>query len=171
MIGLDRNLVQLTEYQTAWKDAFNKELTILTPVLKNYTKHIVHVGSTSIPGLKSKPIIDIQGELIGGIIMIEEFKVKLLEIGYFKSDKVDSLNHVLFEKGEPTSIHLHMMSNGHPLVEKQLQFRDYLRKFPEKKREYEELKSRLAQEFPKDRSQYLNGKADFISSVCKELKK
>ena len=59
MIGLDKNSVKVVPYDATWKDEFEKEKVILKNLLKDFDVRIEHVGSTSIPGLSAKPIIDI----------------------------------------------------------------------------------------------------------------
>lgn len=81
MIGLSRGIVKLAPYTDQWKDEFNKEKNLLSLVVGDYVLAIEHVGSTSIKGLDSKPIIDIAMG-VKSLNVVNDFRELLESIGY-----------------------------------------------------------------------------------------
>lgn len=129
---------------------------------------IEHIGSTSIPGLSSKPIIDIM-VLIDNHENAEKFIPKLSEIGYpfdSNSHTDKSTERHLFRKGKPTEFHLSIAyANRGGFWKRQLAFRDYLRSHPEDVQRYEKLKKDLIKKDPTGKGEYISGKTDFVNEI------
>jgi GrpB-like predicted nucleotidyltransferase (UPF0157 family) len=164
MIGLEKGIVRLVPYTKEWERLFQAEKPRLQAAVGKVVLDIQHVGSTSIPGMVAKPIIDIA-------IAIENFEeaavcVKPIEqLGYeYKGENGIPRRHY-FVKGNPTTHHLHINEIGGRNWKDLILFRDYLTQHAEIAKEYAELKLTLARRYPTNRQSYLDGKAPFIERV------
>ncbi len=164
MIGLEKGTVRLVAYDPQWKRLFELEKACLQEVLGLTILDIQHMGSTSIPGMLAKPIIDIA-------IAIADFEegracIPLIEgLGYeYKGEFGIPLRHY-FVKGDPRTFHVHMSEITSLEWQNTLLFRDYLIQHAEIARGYAELKTRLAAKYPQDRTAYLDGKTEFVQRV------
>lgn len=163
--------VHIVSYDPHWIAKFEAEKLLLQDLLGTWIHNgIHHVGSTSIPGVDAKPIIDI----LIGIENLKDTKqcIPLLErIGYcyfpYRSDVM-----IWFCKPSPEhrEFHLQLMEPTEPLWEERFLFRDYLRKHPEVANEYATLKKQLAEKFRQDREAYTNAKTDFIQSILQKAR-
>ena len=155
--------VVVVDYDPLWPALFAREALLLDGVLGTYvTGGIHHVGSTAVPGLAAKPVIDI---LVG---------VADLEASRNCIDVVTSLHYAYapyranemhwFCKPGPThrTHHLHLVPTGSQRFIDELAFRDYLRDHEDRARAYVGLKRALARQFRHDREAYTAGKADFV---------
>jgi len=170
LIGLPRGIVKLLPYSSEWERLFEEEKRLLQSSIGNYAIDVQHVGSTAIPGLEAKPIIDIavavqrlqeMGKYIGG---------PLERLGYeFRREEPRS---VLFAKGNPSrrTHYLHIVEWKSDSWKNYLLFRDYLRKHKEVADEYSKIKRELAQKFQTNRGAYTEGKAQFIESALRLAK-
>jgi len=155
----------LVPYQPSWSDKFEVEKDKLQKIFGDKVIAIEHIGSTSIPGLSSKPIIDIA-------VLIEKREdgdsfIKLLEEFVYSYDKLNSSGERhLFRKGNPTEFHLSIAykDNG-GFWERQILFRDYLRKHSNYRDEYQKLKEGLLQTDPTGKGSYVGGKTEFVNRV------
>ena len=164
----------LVEYDPDWVRQFNEEELRLRELLPSTLLiRIDHFGSTAIPGLTAKPIIDI----LVGVNSLEKARteaVPLLEaMGYaFWSDNPDP-DHLFFVKGLPPAPHrthhVHIVKTESPFYERLL-FRDYLRNHPEEAQRYSALKQDLATRFSGDREAYTQAKSDFIAEIMQKAK-
>jgi GrpB-like predicted nucleotidyltransferase (UPF0157 family) len=166
MIGLEKDTVRLLPYTPEWKRLFEEEKYRLQAVVGPYVLDIQHVGSTSIPGMPAKPILDIAI----AVRNFEEARVciqPIEQLGYEYKAEFGTPRRHYFTKGEPRTHHIHMNELCSQDWNNQIAFRDYLIQHPEIAREYAQVKQVLAQRYPKDRMAYLNGKAPFIERVLK----
>jgi GrpB-like predicted nucleotidyltransferase (UPF0157 family) len=164
MIGLERGIVRLVPYTKEWERLFQAEKSRLQAAIGNYVLDIQHVGSTSIPGMVAKPIIDIA-------IAVESFEeaavcIKPIEqLGYeYKGENGIPRRHY-FTKGDLRTHHVHINEIGGRNWKDHLLFRDYLTLHAEIAKEYAELKLALARRYLADRQSYLEGKVPFIERV------
>jgi GrpB-like predicted nucleotidyltransferase (UPF0157 family) len=164
-------VIQIVPYTAAWAEAFESEAGTLRRVLGARAIRIDHVGSTAVPGLAAKPVIDIQIS-VESLEPPETFQAALAPLGYkFVSLGEEDLVYPWFAKpGEwPSTHHVHLCVGGEEQEAKHLAFRDYLRKNPEQARGYEALKRRLAGEYegPTLRSvvSYSLAKSEFIENA------
>ena len=162
--------IVVVPYAPAWADRFEAEASMLRALLPPHLcLCIEHFGSTAVPGLAAKPIIDI----LLGVESLDEAiadAVPLLEsVGYsFWRDNPDK-TRLFLVKGLPPSAprrthHLHVATPDSPLWER-LRFGDYLRSHPEEAARYGALKTELAREHPSDRDAYTDAKSAYIASV------
>lgn len=164
MLGLSSGQLQLISYEPSWPHLFLAEKERLLASLGNDILDVQHIGSTSIPGMLAKPILDIG-------VAVANFEeaaccIPLMErLGYsYKGENGIPRRHY-FVKGEPRTHHLHMLEVASEEWKHHLLFRDYLRENPEVMRAYVELKQRLAAQFVADRQAYQSGKDSFIQAV------
>ena len=166
MIGLERDVVRLVPYTAEWKRLFEEEKACLQAAIGPYVLDIQHVGSTAIPGMVAKPILDIA-------IAVRDFEdglacvVPLEKLGYEYRGVVGVISRHYFSKGEPRTHHIHMYAIDSPDWENQLLFRDYLRAHPDWARAYADLKQEMAQRYSQDREAYMLAKGPFIQEILR----
>ena len=169
MIGLKRGTVKLTPHNPKWLSIFEKEKQALFRILGDLVVDIQHIGSTSIPGIQAKPIIDIS---VGIKSMKDSRKfIPLLEsIGYeYRPDFGGPTIQLLFVRGpeEKRTHYLHLMKHNGSIWKNDLTFRDFLRKDKKRAKQYSELKQDLAAKYADNRATYTASKADFIHQTIK----
>lgn len=161
--------IVIAEYDPEWALRFQRErdLILRTCGIGAFVR-IEHVGSTAVPGLGAKPIIDIMGG-IRSLVVAPRLVPPLASIGYeyVPEYEVDMPERRFFRKDKngARAFHLHMVETGSEFWERHLLFRDYLRSHPETAAEYEELKRRLAGEYRDDIAGYTDAKTAFIRPV------
>ena len=161
--------VIIVEHDPNWKSLFQLEVSLIKRVLNNnLITRIEHFGSTAVPRLAAKPIIDI---LIGvnSLAEAKQIAVTPLEsLGYAYWIDNPNPERMFFVKGlppnSPRTHHIHIVEPNSILWERLL-FRDYLRQHPDEAKRYAQLKRRLAQRFLHDREAYTQGKTEYIQSV------
>lgn len=164
----DTSHEKILPYNSEWVRLYEAEAEKLKEVFGDELMGIEHIGSTSVPGLPAKPIIDIM-VLIDSHENAEKYIPKLEALGYpFDSsahtDK--STERHLFRKGNPTEYHLSIAyADRGSFWKRQLAFRDYLREHPEEKDRYAELKQNLIKEDPTGKNGYIGGKTELINEM------
>ena len=160
--------VAIAEYDPRWPEVYQEEKARIQGVIGHRVAALEHIGSTAVPGLAAKPIIDIMAgvrqladaeECIGplqgiGYQYVHHSVVGFPERRYFHREAADGQGY-----------HLHMVERGGEFWERHLLFRDYLRAHPRVAAEYEELKREMAGRFGGDRDGYTEAKTSFIRSV------
>ena len=131
--------------------------------------NIFHIGSTSVPNLKAKPIIDIL-LVVNDINELDTYSEQFERLGYEVMGEFGIKGRRYFRKGGDNRTHqIHAFQyNNIEEIERHLAFRDYLREHPEVCIQYGELKSQLAKQYPNDIDGYGDGKDDFVKSVEKD---
>lgn len=155
------------DYDPRWPGLFAEEAKRLRQAIGGALVAVEHVGSTSIPGLSAKPVIDI---LVGVRVLGEgEKAVPALDaLGYEYRGENGIPGRLFLRKGlveYRRTHHLHMVGMGHEQWASMLSFRDYLRAHPDEAGRYEALKRDLASQFRGDRRAYTDGKAEFVEAV------
>ena len=165
--------ILITEYDPNWVTSFKSESQRVGSVLGNdLVINIEHVGSTAVPGLCAKPIVD----MLVFVHSLNNAKDKIADLealGYaFWQDNADK-TRLFFVKGlppnGPRTHHIHIAEPGDSPDEKIL-FRDYLRTNAKETATYLQLKHSLAAMFPTDREEYTKAKTSYISSVLKKAR-
>ncbi|MCE7742718.1 MAG: GrpB family protein [Candidatus Heimdallarchaeota archaeon] len=172
MVGLKRGVVELKPYNPKWKDLFAQESKVIASAISDFLVDIQHMGSTAIPDIVAKPIIDI-ALAINSLENIEKIIAPLEKIGFIYRGEQGIPDRHLFVKGgeELRTHHLHVMFNEHYEWKKHMAFRDYLLANPEEAREYSELKKKLKQEYKDDRVAYTDSKTEFINGILEKAMK
>lgn len=158
--------IKVTDYNENWVQLFLKEEKIIREIFKDEIVEIHHVGSTAVPGLKAKPVIDIM-PIVKNIERIDPFNAQMIEIGYEPLGELGMKGRRYFRKGGENRTHqIHMFQWDNDFqIERHLAVRDYLRSHENDAIEYGKLKERLAGEFPKDIEGYSRGKDDYVKSL------
>ena len=162
--GTEKREIKILDYDPDWPKKFETHSKRIADVLGQAALRIEHIGSTSVPGLAAKPIIDI-------LIVVQDSAdesayLPLLEaVGYILRVREPDWNeHRMFRTPEK-DVHIHIYSDGCPEIERNLAFRDRLRRNVEDCRRYEQTKRKLAaQEWP-DMNAYAEAKTGVIESI------
>ncbi len=153
------------DYDPAWPAMYDEEQRLISDAIGPWVLAIEHVGSTAVPGLGAKPIID----TMVGVRSLDDAQqcIPLLApIGYIYQPDDTIPERVYFNKGPAQRHrHLHITVLGGDFWRRHLLFRDYLRRHPETAQAYERLKRDLAAQYGSDRIGYTDAKTDFIRSV------
>jgi GrpB-like predicted nucleotidyltransferase (UPF0157 family) len=165
-IGLARGIVRLEKHQTAWSTLFQQEEAALMGVLAGHEAELEHIGSTAIPALDAKPILDM---LLGLLHLSDEISIRpLLEsLDYLYRGEQGVPGRVLYVKGSETNRthHLHITQLNSPFWHEHIYFRDALNAHPEIAQAYNTLKHELALQYADDRVAYTAGKNAFIQTI------
>ncbi|QAT36840.1 GNAT family N-acetyltransferase [Bacillus subtilis] len=130
-----------------------------------------HIGSTSIPNMAAKPIIDMLIE-VRSIEAVSQFDEQMKANGYTPKGENGIAGRRYFQKGgNKRTHHVHMYEQGNPAIERHLLFRDYLRAHPNIAKEYAVLKKRLAAQHPDSINQYIQGKDEWIKTAEENAKR
>lgn len=166
--------IVIVEYDPRWSLMFEEEAARITEVLsKDLVVCIEHIGSTAVPGLAAKPIIDLLVS-VNSLVEAKQVAVSPLEkLGYaYWFDNPDP-HRMFFVKGlppnSPRTHHIHMIESD-SILQERLLFRDYLRSHPDEALRYAQLKHHLAQRFSTDREAYTSGKTEYVQSVMQKIR-
>ena len=159
----------IKDYSDTWPDLYASEAKLLTDSF-SHTEivRIDHIGSTAIPGLKSKPTIDILLQITEQID-ISKLKDIFTTLGYLINDHPENpAPHLTYVKGYTSqgfkgqAYHVHIRYRGDW---DEIRFRDYLIRHEEIAKEYETLKLELAEKYPNDREAYTASKTEWIERI------
>jgi GrpB-like predicted nucleotidyltransferase (UPF0157 family) len=168
-LGLQRGIVKLESYYPEWQKLFEAEKLALQKVLGDKFVAAEHVGSTAIPGLKAKPILDVM-LAIPYLNDWEWLKEPLIELGYeFRRDFRSEQGHILFVKGseENRTHYLKITELNSDFWTEHILFRDYLVNNPQYREEYQKLKENLFDAHEGNREPYTKGKEEFVWKILK----
>lgn len=170
MIGLKDGEARLEPHSDEWVEIAKKTIDKLKGILGDIVVDIQHVGSTSVVGLMAKPIIDIEVG-VNSIQDVIDLIPLLEEAGFLYRPRTAREGHILFacrdfSNGYGMDTHyIHVVVFGSNEWNKNIKFRDVLNKNADIRKEYEDLKLRLATYYPKDRTTYTNMKIEFIQRI------
>ena len=159
--------VSVVPYDDAWEELFEAEAEQIRAALGSELRVIEHVGSTAVPGLAAKPVIDIAIS----VESLDELDIAALEeLGYryVPAFEEDSPDRRYLTRGD---YHLHAYEQEHEEFMDFLRFRDYLRTHPEDADAYGDLKLTLAAEFLDDRAGYQAAKAPYVARLVAALRR
>lgn len=159
--------IAFTRYDSDWNNIFYNEKNLLHTTLGSIIYKIHHVGSTAIPDLLSKPIIDIALESME-YPPINNTKKLLLTIGYEYRGESGVKGRSWFTKGLPRKFNLHYCFKDSEVVKRQIKFRDKLIKNEDLRRKYEEIKIQNSIGKDIDSFEYALSKTSFIEMVINE---
>lgn len=165
MLGVPKNKVILSPHDDRWTDEFRQAEQRFRELFGDEIIRIEHVGSTAIPGILAKPMLDIA--ILFRAITAPVFD-RMQDLGYTYYGEVAPGKHLfLLREADGRSLqHVHCCAVDKPEpFHEQLRFRDFLRAHPAYAREYEQLKQQLASRYPDDRSRYTAGKQEFFEKI------
>jgi GrpB-like predicted nucleotidyltransferase (UPF0157 family) len=162
-LGLESGMVRVVPYDRRWPELFAAEAERIRKWLgvRGLPLALEHTGSTAVPGLSAKPIVDIlagrspDSDRAGIIAALEE-------AGYSYRGEQGIPGRDFFRRGDPRSYHIHLTTVGSSFWTEHRQFRDYLRAHPDRAAQYGQLKADLAARYPRNRDAYINGKTRFV---------
>lgn len=165
-----KRTVAVVPWQSSWSDAFAMEQAVLFAALGDTALALHHIGSTAVPGLAAKPILDLLLE-VPNLASLDAKTADLAALGYVAKGENGIPNRRYFQKGGlHRTHHLHAFVHAAPEVIQHLLFRDYLRATPTAVAAYAALKLQLAQQFPQDSSRYQAGKQAFIAQLLQQAR-
>ena len=155
-------------YSSSWPIKYDREYHLLKSKLGDRVLDIQHIGSTAIPEMRAKPIIDIM-VAVKSLDDVGPLHPILEEIGYKYEPDMSSTERLFFQKGNPIEFHLSIAQPDHTSYwERQILFRDYLRTHPEARSEYELIKKEGLATDPTGGQAYINRKSDFIERILNQ---
>ncbi len=164
-LGLERGVVRLVPYDPAWPALFAAEARRLHAALgTGLPLALEHVGSTAVPGLAAKPILDLAGGLPPDAARAA-YVAALVRAGWVHRGEQGIPGRDFFRRGEPRAYHLHLSARDGAFWREHLAFRDALRASDALRDAYAALKHDLARRFPRDREAYIEGKGAFVRDV------
>lgn len=159
--------VCVVPHDRRWRDAFEAEARLVAAALGDGVVAIHHVGSTAIPDIHAKPIIDLLVE-VRDLADADARRPEMESLGYQVMGEYGIPGRRYFRKDNEEGIrthHVHAFQAGSGEVVRHLAFRDYLISHPDDARRYGELKRRLAEEHPRSADAYMDGKDPFIREI------
>ncbi len=153
-------------YHPSWGQKYEEEAVLIKEILKYILVDIHHIGSTAVPGLAAKPVIDIM-PVVTDIKAVDKYNKEFEKLGYECMGEYGIHGRRYYRKGGDERTHqIHIFESGnHVDIDRHLAVRDYLRTHQEVVAEYGELKKALAEKYPEDIESYCNGKDDFLKRL------
>ena len=164
---MTRRRVEVVPYNPEWETLFEKEKQLLESIFKAGDVEIYHIGSTSVPGLSAKPIIDIMlaADTLG---QVERETPAMEAVGYESKGENGIPGRRYFQKHDENGIrkvHLHSFEKGSHQLYRHLVFRDYLRAHPSEASKYAEVKEIAAQKYEYDIDSYIAEKSPLVKEL------
>ena len=167
--------IHIADYTPAWAEAFDDLSCVLKIALGELALGIEHVGSTSVPGLGAKPIIDLD-VIIDSPTSLSSVVEVLSRVGYYHEGDLGTPGRDAFGREDHTvpsdgsgrvwpSHHLYVCAQDSEVLRRHLAFRNHLRCDPISAVRYEKLKRELAERYPHDIDSYVEGKHEFIEGI------
>ncbi|MGY0216537.1 GrpB family protein [Endozoicomonadaceae bacterium StTr2] len=154
--------IEVVNYQESWKQDYSTEAEQVRQALAELNPVLHHIGSTSVPGLVAKPVIDIL-VAVESLDALDQQAARLEELGYEAKGEFGIPGRRYFRKGADKRTHqIHAFAASDDNIQRHLAFRDYLTAFPEIAEEYSELKRQIASESGEDVEAYYASKDEFI---------
>jgi GrpB-like predicted nucleotidyltransferase (UPF0157 family) len=163
-LGLESGIVRLVAYDVRWPSLFTAEAQRILASAGTLPLVLEHIGGTSIPGMCSKPIVDI----LAGRPRdepLQPYVEAFVASGYEHRGERGIPGRQYFRRGHPRAYHVHLVEHEGPLWRGHLALRDYLRTHPEAARELADVKRTLAARFSTDREGYMNAKSPHVERI------
>ena len=163
--------VEVVSHQEEWAQMFQDECEKLLGVFGNEVMNIYHIGSTAIPTIHAKPVIDMLVE-VKRLDRVDERNGDMKSIGYEAMGAYGMAKRRFFMKGgDRRTHHVHVFQHGNDEITRHVLFRDYMIAHPKEAHKYNQLKKRLAKVFPNGMAEYIEGKNKYIKEIDKRAKK
>lgn len=160
--------ITVLNYDPEWPLKYERERKAIAEILDGNGIAIYHIGSTSVPGLAAKPIIDMMA-VVRSLEKVDDARGKFSELGYEYLGEFGIAGRRYFRKGGDERTHqIHIFqADDWNNIGRHLAFRDYMRTHEKERAEYAEIKTALAQRFPYDIDGYCDGKDAFVREMEK----
>ena len=162
--GSEKREIRIVDYDDGWPKKFQKHAQIIACALGRSALRIEHIGSTSVPGLAAKPIIDILA-VVPNSADESAYLPQLEGAGYVLRVREPDWNEHRMLRTPEKDVHLHVFSPGCQEIQRCLTFRDRLRRNVEDRNRYAQLKQELAAKEWSDMNEYANAKTELIENV------
>ena len=159
--------VEVVPHDPRWRDAFEAEAKHVAAALGENVVAVHHVGSTAIPNIYAKPVVDLLVE-VRDIAEVDGRSSAMESLGYEVMGEYGISGRRYFRKDNREGIrthHIHAFGAGSEEALRHLAFRDYMIAHPSEAQRYSELKRKLAKEHPQNIDGYMDGKDDFIKEI------
>jgi GrpB-like predicted nucleotidyltransferase (UPF0157 family) len=165
-LGLESGVVRLVAYDPSWPGLFKAEADRIQKFFTaaGLVLTLEHVGSTAIPGLAAKPVLDILGGFPEGA-RVADYIDALTKADYLHRGEQGIPGREFFRRGNPRSYHLHLAAIDSQFWRDHLAFRNRLRADDSLRDAYAALKLDLAARYPRDREAYIEAKAPFVKKI------
>lgn len=161
-------VIEVVPFQENWLVKYGQECAELYRVLKDQVQAVEHIGSTSVPGMDAKPIIDIAVHL-STVALVPRLVDRLATLNYVYQGEYGLPGRHFFIKGDPRAFHLHLVDDTTNHWRRWIAFRDLLRRDPELRETYKQLKHDLARKYKFQRALYSEGKSTFINAAVRDF--
>lgn len=167
----EKRVIEVISYNSEWQEEYLNEAEKIRTIMTRDIIKTHHIGSTSIPGMSAKPVIDILVE-VKDINNIDKYNNEMEKLGYIPKGENGIFGRRFFLKGlYNRTHHIHTFQEGNSEIQRHLNFRDYMIAHPEEAKRYGELKIQLANKFRHDIESYINGKDSFIKDIDRKAEK
>jgi len=157
--------VVVESYNENWEKRFLEEKEQLESIFGDELVEIYHIGSTSVPELSAKPVIDMM-PVARDISRIDRFNNDMEKLGYEPMGELGISGRRFFRKGgEERSHHVHVFEEDSHDIKRHVAFRDYLRTHKDEAKQYGDLKMKLAQQHPYDIEAYIKEKEELVLDI------
>lgn len=161
--------VRMVPHDPKWRQEFRQEAARISAATGSNVVRVHHMGSTAIPTIYAKPVIDIL-LVVQDLAALDEKQLEMEALGYEARGEYGIAGRRFFRRddkhGDRTH-QVHAFEDGSPQIARHLAFRDYMIAHPETAQEYSDLKRELAAKHPEDIEAYMDGKDEFIQEVDK----
>jgi|GEM_PF-658989 GrpB-like predicted nucleotidyltransferase (UPF0157 family) len=154
--------VELLPYDSKWKAQFEKEKLEIQKILGNNCCDIQHIGSTSIPGIYAKPVIDVL-VVVNDLSIVDSLNTDFESLGYLPKGEFGIAGRRFYLKGAiDRTHHIHLFEKNDSEIKRHLAFKDYILQHKKEAEAYSWVKRCLAEQFPSDIESYVKGKDSFV---------
>lgn len=161
--------VVVVDYDSSWPSDFDELHSLIWPAVRDIALSFEHVGSTAVPGLRAKPVID-ACVVVATRELVPPAIERIERLGYVHRGTLGVPDREAFRRPDHMPRHhLYLSPRDAVSLRNQLGVRDYLRAHPDVAREYGELKMELARRFPDDIDRYIDGKTEFILGILRTI--
>ena len=163
--------VEVVPYNPEWSEFYKQESQHLQKTLGDHLREIYHIGSTAIPNMPAKPVIDMM-LVCENLDEIDDITQKLNNLKYYNIRRqiIPHRSFIASRQDEHIRFHLHIHERGSPQIKRHVNFRDYVIAHPLDAKRYAELKIKLAEQFREDMNSYVFGKDKLVQEIDTKAK-
>lgn len=167
----NRRIIEVISHNPDWKRKYREEASKIKVIFEEIFVDIYHIGSTAVPIIKAKPIIDILVE-VSNINKVDSYNRSMGKLEYEALGEYGIPGRRFFQKGgNNRTHHVHIFQTENSEIKRHIAFRDYLISHPKVARKYSLLKEKLAEKYRYGIDKYQEGKDSFIKKIDRLAKK